>query len=101
MRQERLQVVGWSFFIIRTWVSFVLKLVESGRMDELTAVSIWAIRVLVELLAQLRLVPRRHMLLLLQLAFSMCKGTRVTVGAVAFLLEGPTEFCLDFDLVVF
>ena len=70
-------------------------------MDELAAVSVWTIRVFMKLLAKLGLVPRRHMLFLLQLTFTMCKSARVAIWAVAFLLEGSAQLSLDLDLVVF
>ena len=56
--------------------------------------------VFVELLAQLSLVATGHVLLLLQLLFTVGEGTLVAVGALFFTQPTLAQFCLDLDFVV-
>lgn len=69
-------------------------------MDELAALTVGTVALVVELLTQLSLVHRGYVYFLLQLCFSMGKCTSISVLAGTSLLPARAEFCLLLDLVV-
>lgn len=68
---------------------------KGQRVDELASLAVWALEVLVILLAELGLVSGGDMLLLLKFMLTMSECTSISV--LAFLVLDPTfaEFCLD------
>ena len=69
-------------------------------MDELTSVAIRTKVILVKLLAESGLVPRRHMLLFLKFVIAVGKSTRLSILALAFLHPLFAKLCLDLQLIV-
>lgn len=69
-------------------------------MDELAAVSIGTVELLVVLLAQFCLVPGGYMLFLLKFVFTMGKCTLIAIRTFLVLLPTFAEFGFDLELVV-
>jgi hypothetical protein len=53
-----------------------------------------------ELLAKFGLIPRRNMLLLLELVITVCKSASVTIRTVSISCESSAQLSFDFDLVI-
>lgn len=73
---------------------------KGQRVDELASLAVWALEVLVILLAELGLVSGGDVLLLLKFMVTMSECASISV--LASLVLDPTfaEFCLDLQLVV-
>ena len=99
--QEVLQINNWAVIWVGFVISFLLgDFIKLGRMDELASISIWTVWAFMELLAKFGLIPRRNVLLLLELVITVSKSASVTVRTVSISCESSAQLSLDFDLVI-
>lgn len=70
-------------------------------MNELASYSIGTILVIIKLLAYFCLIKRRNVLFFLELMLSMCKSTRLAVGAEISFHPALTQLSLNLNFIVF